>query len=64
MRIALQVVGVLGCLIGSVWFLQGIGILPGSFMTGQPRWSLYGGVLILVSFGLLLRTKQRKSRDG
>ena len=64
MRIALQVVAVLGCLIGGVWFLQGVGILPGSFMTGQPEWSLYGGLLILVSVGLLLRTKHRRSRDG
>jgi hypothetical protein len=61
MRIALNVVAVLGCLIGAVWFLQGIGILPGSFMTGQIRWSIYGGLLILVSVGLLLRTKRRTS---
>ena len=64
MRIALNVVAVLGCLIGGVWFPQGIGIIPGSFMTGQPQWSIYGGLLILVSFGLLLRTKRRRSRDG
>jgi LPXTG-motif cell wall-anchored protein len=64
MRIALNVVAVLGCLIGAVWFLQGVGILPGSFMTGQPEWSIYGGLLVLLSFGLLLRTKRRRPRDG
>jgi hypothetical protein len=60
MRIALHVIAVLGCLIGAVWFLQGIGVLPGSFMTGQAERSVYGGLLILVSVGLLVRTKRRK----
>jgi hypothetical protein len=45
MRIALNVVGVLCLLMGCVWFLQGINILPGSFMTGQTKWAVYGGVL-------------------
>jgi hypothetical protein len=62
MRIAIEVVAVLGCLIGAVWFLQGVGILPGSFMTGQAEWSIYGGVLILVSFGVLLRARQRRRK--
>ena len=43
MRIALNVLGVLFLLMGCVWFLQGINILPGSFMTGQTKWAVYGG---------------------
>jgi len=38
--------------IGLVWFLQGINIIPGSFMTGEIRWAVAGiGALIV---GLLL----------
>src|SRR6266850_7262292 len=44
MRIILNVVGVLMMLMGAIWFLQGINILPDSFMTGQVRWAVYGGV--------------------
>ncbi len=29
-------------LIGAVWLLQGIGLLPGSFMTGQLFWAAVG----------------------
>jgi hypothetical protein len=35
MKIALSIFGVLLILAGSVWFLQGISVLPGSVMTGQ-----------------------------
>jgi hypothetical protein len=44
MRIALIVVGVLLMFFGAVWFFQGINVLPGSFMTGQMQWAVYGGI--------------------
>lgn len=34
MRYVLIIVGGLIALVGAVWLLQGIGILPGRFMTG------------------------------
>jgi hypothetical protein len=40
-------------LTGIVWILQGIGVLPGSFMTGEIVWAAIGAVLLFVS-GLLL----------
>ncbi|MEP7066590.1 MAG: hypothetical protein ABI889_11195 [Gemmatimonadota bacterium] len=55
MRIALNVAGALCALMGAVWFLQGINVLPGSFMTGQTKWALYGAVLLLIGIGLLIR---------
>ena len=48
MRWALIVVGILMDLMGTVWMLQGLNILPGSFMTGDPRWALIGAVLVAV----------------
>jgi hypothetical protein len=54
MRIVLKSVGLLMILTGTVWFLQGINILPGSFMTGQIRWAVYGGLTALVGFALVV----------
>jgi hypothetical protein len=31
-----------------VWFLQGINVLPGSFMTGQTKWAVYGVLTLVV----------------
>jgi hypothetical protein len=43
MRVTLTIVGVLLLVFGCIWFLQGIGVLPGSFMTGQIRWAVNSG---------------------
>jgi hypothetical protein len=47
-RYVLLIVGGLIALVGVVWFLQGIGILPGSFMTGQSFWAVMGVVCLAV----------------
>jgi hypothetical protein len=62
MKIALSVVGVLLVLAGGVWFLQGINILPGSFMTGQIRWAIYGGLSVLIGAGLLVFANRRQPK--
>jgi hypothetical protein len=54
MRIALNIVASLMVLAGAIWFLQGINVLPGSFMTGQIRWAVYGGIAFAVGIALLL----------
>ena len=59
MKIALNVVGTAMVLIGSIWFLQGINILPGSFMTGQTRWAVYGGLAVLLGLIVLTRANRR-----
>jgi len=61
MRIARGVLGLLLILIGAVWFLQGINVLPGSFMTGQTRWAVYGGIAAAVGVGVLWTAKRRPS---
>ena len=60
MRIALNVSGVLLLLVGAVWFLQGINILPGSFMTGQTKWAVYGGLLLVAGTALLILANRRR----
>lgn len=59
MRIALNVTGILFVLMGGVWILQGINILPGSFMTGQTKWAVYGGILLVAGIVLLIAGKRR-----
>jgi hypothetical protein len=60
MRILLNVVGVVCLIMGGVWFLQGINILPGSFMTGQTKWAIYGGLLVVVAIAVLLVANRRR----
>jgi hypothetical protein len=60
MKIFLNVIGVCSILAGGVWFLQGINVLPGSFMTGQIEWAFYGGIAILLGLGLLVWVNRRK----
>ena len=60
MRIALNIAGVLCLLVGGVWFLQGISVLPGSYMTGQTKWAVYGALLLLVGIGLLITANHRR----
>jgi hypothetical protein len=43
MKVTLNIAGTIFVLFGAIWFLQGINVLPGSFMTGQTRWAVYGG---------------------
>jgi uncharacterized membrane-anchored protein YitT (DUF2179 family) len=60
MRIALNIVGVLCLLMGGVWFLQGINVIPGSFMTGQMKWAIIGGILLAVGIGLLIQANRSR----
>jgi hypothetical protein len=61
MRIALNILGILCLLMGCVWFLQGINVLPGSFMTGQTKWALYGGLMAVAGIGLLFAANRRRT---
>jgi len=58
MRIALNVTGVLLLLIGVIWILQGINVLPGSFMTGQIKWAAYGGLAVVAGLGALYAARR------
>ncbi len=47
------VVGVVLGLLGVIWLGQGLNVIKGSFMTGQPQWAVIGAVLIAVAVWLL-----------
>ena len=51
MKILLNAVGGMIFLAGLVFFLQGINILPGSSMTGDPQWAINGAIMMAGSQG-------------
>ncbi|HEY3833871.1 MAG TPA: hypothetical protein VGO03_16360 [Acidimicrobiia bacterium] len=60
LRVAIAVVLIV---VGLVWFGQGIGLIGGSFMSGEAVWAVIGFVAVV--FGLaLLRGAQRARQLG
>ncbi|SEQ34187.1 hypothetical protein [Microlunatus flavus] len=58
-RVVVRVVGVVALVIGAVWVGQGLGYLPGSFMTGVRFWFWVGLACLLGGLGLLLLARRR-----
>ena len=44
--------------IGFIWLGQGLGVIGGSFMTGEPAWAIVGAGLIV---GAAVLTVKRRS---
>jgi hypothetical protein len=53
MRWGWLILGIIAVLAGAVWTLQGLGILPGSFMTGQRLWAVIGPIVAVVGLALV-----------
>jgi hypothetical protein len=64
MRIVLRVVGVLLVIVGCIWVLQGVNVLPGSFMTGQIRWAVYGGISVVAGIVVLVAAGKKRTLKG
>jgi len=60
MRLVLNILGGLIFLAGLVWFLQGINILPGSYMTGDPQWAINGAIMMAVALVLFFFANRRR----
>ena len=54
MKRVLRIIAALLALAGVVFLLQGISILPGSYMSGDPVWARNGIIMIVVGVGLLI----------
>jgi hypothetical protein len=48
-------------LAGVVWLGQGLGLIPGSFMTGDPFWAGAGAVAVVVGGALAWSGRHRPS---
>ena len=42
-----RTIAVVLLVVGAVWVLQGVGLLGGSFMTGQAVWAVIGALCIV-----------------
>jgi hypothetical protein len=59
MKRLLYIIGIILILAGGIFFLQGVNVLPGSSMTGDPQWAINGGLMIVVAIGLMLWANRR-----
>ena len=62
MKVLLYVVGILLLLAGVVWILQGVNILPGSFMSGRIQYAGLGVVTGMLGAGLLIFANRRAKK--
>jgi hypothetical protein len=60
MKTVAYVAGILLILGGIVWVLQGVNILPGSFMTGQIQWAYNGAIAILIGIAAIWYARRMK----
>jgi len=58
---ARMVIGVVLCLLGAVWFFQGIGVLGGSFMSGEAIWAVIGTVCVLIGGALIVGARRDRA---
>jgi hypothetical protein len=63
MRLGSLVLGLIGLLVGAIWILQGVGVLAGSFMTGQRLWLVIGIVVAVTGVALTYRGLRRPARS-
>jgi hypothetical protein len=62
MKITLNIVGTVLVFVGSVWVLQGVNVLPGSFMSGQMQWAVRGGIAVIAGIAVLLWANLKRQR--
>jgi protein-S-isoprenylcysteine O-methyltransferase Ste14 len=47
------IVGVVACLLGLLWIVQGLSSVKGSGMTGHRQYSVLGAVVVVIGLGLI-----------
>ena len=45
--------------VGLVWVGQGIGLIEGSFMTGEPTWTIIGTTMVAAAIVLAVSARRR-----
>lgn len=56
----LKILAILLVIAGGIWTLQGLSLLPGTFMRGNPQWVVNGTITILVGAGLFWFVNRKK----
>jgi hypothetical protein len=62
MRGILFTAGAILGLAGTIFLLQGLGFIAGSFMTNQTRWVYIGGAMDALAVALLVLAARRSKR--
>jgi uncharacterized membrane protein YidH (DUF202 family) len=57
---ALVILGVVLCLVGAVFFLQGLDVLHGSTMSGHGGYSVLGAVMVVIGVALIVRARRNR----
>jgi hypothetical protein len=49
-----RAIAVVLIVVGGIWFFQGIGVIEGSFMTGEAVWAVIGAACVVAGVALFL----------
>jgi hypothetical protein len=61
MRAAVLPVCLLVIAVGAVFLGQGVGLIPGSFMTGSATWAVIGALMVIAGVATLVLAARRGS---
>lgn len=64
MKRVLSILGAILAVLGGVWILQGVNVLPGSFMTGQIKWTVYGCCAVAVGLIMIFAATKMQTRPA
>jgi hypothetical protein len=64
MRWLWNILGVLLILIGIVWILQGVNVLPGSFMSGHVQYIFLGAIVDIIGLVMLIYANRGRGTRG
>jgi hypothetical protein len=59
MRPTRLVLALVFALVGLVWLGQGLGVIPGSFMSGSLFWAAVGAVLLVLAVVIVAAERRR-----
>jgi hypothetical protein len=57
------VIAIILLIVGVVWVGQGVGLIHGSFMTGEALWAVIGAIAILIALALLRGCARQHDTD-
>jgi len=63
MRILLKIVAILLIVVGTIWILQGVNVLPGSYISGQLAWAYRGAAAAIIGLIVWLLANRRRKLD-
>jgi hypothetical protein len=63
-RATVGVVGILVLLVGAVFAGQGLGYIPGSFMTGDIHWFWIGSAMVVIGLALSAASLFRRQKPA